>query len=221
MQIVCPRGPGMVAAVPRPPEDPTPGRLHPGGRTWRFGLLSLLAIAVVVGGVFLFGGFGDSSAAADASQGQTMTIPPLPSSTSREDAAPDFSLDLFDGSRFTLSTHLRDDGRPVILNLWASWCPPCRAEMPDFSKASIAHPEVLILGVAVDDDPLAAAAFVDEFGISYPTGYDETGEVGRTYRAPGLPATYVISADGDLITNMFGMLTSQDIEALIEIALGG
>jgi len=149
-----------------------------------------------------------------------MTISPLPSSTTREDAAPDFSLDLFDGSRFVLSTHLRDDGRPVILNLWASWCPPCRAEMPDFSRASIAHPEVLIIGVAMNDDPLAAEAFVDEFEIAYPTGSDDTGEVGRAYRAPGLPATYVISAEGDLITNMFGMLTPQDIEALIAIALG-
>jgi hypothetical protein len=93
--------------------------------------------------------------------------------------------------------------------------------MPDFSNASIAHPDVLILGVAVDDDPLAAAPFVKEFGIAYPTGFDETGAVGLTYRTPGLPAAYVISADGDLITNMFGMLTSQDIEALIEIALGG
>ena len=92
--------------------------------------------------------------------------------------------------------------------------------MPDFSIASIAHPEVLILGVAVDDDPLAAAVFVEDFAIAYPTGYDETGEVGHTYPAPGLPATYVISAEGDLITNMFGMLTAQDIEALIEIALG-
>jgi thiol-disulfide isomerase/thioredoxin len=211
----------MVTAVPAPLEDPTPGRLDPGSRTWRVGLLALLAIGAVVGGVFLFGGFGDSSAAADASRTQTMTIPPLPSSTSREDAAPDFSVELFDGGRFVLSTHLRDDGRPVILNLWASWCPPCRAEMPDFSNASIAHPDVLILGVAVDDDPLAAAAFVKEFGIAYPTGFDETGAVGRTYRTPGLPATYVISADGDLITNMFGMLTSQDIEALIEIPLGG
>ena len=211
----------MVAAVLKSAGHSSSNRHDLGGGPWRFGLLSLLVIGVVVVGALLFGGCSDSSAAADADEGPMMTIPPLPSSTTREDAAPDFSLDLFDGSRFTLSTHLSDDGRPVILNLWASWCPPCRAEMPDFSNASIAHPEVLILGVAVDDDPLAAAAFVDEFEIAYPTGYDETGEVGHAFPAPGLPATYVISADGDLITNVFGMLIPQDIEALIEVALGG
>ena len=93
--------------------------------------------------------------------------------------------------------------------------------MPDFSRAAIAHPEVLILGVAVDDDPLAAEAFIKEIQVAYPTGFDQAGRVGRAYPAPGLPATYVISADGRLITNMFGMLTSQDIEALIEITLAG
>jgi len=210
-----------VAAVPGSPEEPTPGRFDLGKQPWRFGLLTLLAVGVVLGGVLVFGGAGTSPAATDAGGEQTMTIPPLPASARSDDTAPDFSLDLFDGTRFSLSAHLSEDGRPLILNLWASWCPPCRAEMPDFSKAAIAHPEVLILGVAVDDDPLAAEAFIEEIRVSYPTGFDEAGGVGRAYPAPGLPATYVISADGRLITNRFGMLTSQDIEALIEIAIAG
>jgi len=211
----------MVAAVPGSTREPTSGRLDLGKKPWRFGLLTTLAVGVVLGGVLIFGGTGTSPAATETSGEQRMTIPPLPASARSDDTAPDFSLDLFDGTHFALSTHLRDDGRPLILNLWASWCPPCRAEMPDFSKAAVAHPEVLILGVAVDDDPLAAEAFIEEIRVVYPTGFDAAGAVGRAYPAPGLPATYVISADGRLITNRFGMLTSRDIEALIEIALTG
>jgi len=186
--------PCIVAAVPD--TSPSPFQNFLDGNRWRFGLLSLLAIVIVAVGVLLFGGADaepevttTTSSAAGASTG--ITIPPLPDSARRDEAAPDFSLGLFDGSRFTLSSHLESDGRPVILNFWASWCPPCRAEMPDFDAAAIANPGVLILGVAVDD-PIA-----------------------------GLPATFVISADGIVLRIVLGRLTVEKIDELIDIALTG
>jgi thiol-disulfide isomerase/thioredoxin len=181
----------------------------------------MLAIVLIGGGVLLFGGDGTPSTTTVAEAGSSITIPPLPAAARGEGAAPDFSLELFDGTRFSLASHLADDGRPVILNLWASWCPPCRDEMPDFEAAALANPNVLIIGVAVDDDPIAAEEFVNEITITYPTGYDESGRVSRSYPTSGLPATFVISADGMLVRSAFGRLTAENIDELIAEALAG
>jgi thiol-disulfide isomerase/thioredoxin len=201
-------------------EDLDSGRHDPGSGPWRLGALSALAAILVIGGVLIFGS-GGSTPDTTVGRGAAMTVPPLPAAARGEGAAPDFSLDLFDGSRFVLANHLEEDGRPVILNFWASWCPPCREEMPDLQAAAGAHPEVLILGVATDDDPLAAERFVEENGISYPTGFDEAERVARRYPSPALPSTYVISGDGMLVQTAFGRLTAEDIETLIAAALAG
>ena len=196
-----------------------PQQHDPGSKPWRLGLLTLLAVTLVVTGVLVFGGSDDPAPTADG--GTVITIPPLPAAVRGTGAAPDFSLELFDGTRFSLGSHLQNDGRPLILNLWASWCPPCREEMPDLDAAAAANPGVVILGVAVDDDPIAAAVFAAEIEIQYPAGYDEADRVGRGYPTSGLPATFVISSDGMLIRTVFGRLTAADIDELIAIALAG
>lgn len=207
-----------MAAVPD--THPDRDRHDPGATPWRLGLLTLLAMVIVAGSVVLFGA-DDSTAEAPSTTATGITLPPLPTATSRDDEAPLFSVALFDGTTFSLAAHLANDGRPVILNLWASWCPPCREEMPDLNAASIANPGVVILGVAVSDDPIAAAAFAEEIGITYPIGIDETGRVELSYPSAGLPATFVISADGRLLTTAFGRLSPADIDALIALALAG
>ncbi len=199
-----------------------PGTPHdPGRRPWRLGLLSLLALALVVTGVLAFGGSDDDGATTTAPEASGLTIPPLPAGVGGSDSAPDFALELFDGTRFSLSSHLEDDGRPVILNLWASWCPPCREEMPDLERASVANPEVVILGVAVDDDPQAAADFATEIEITYPAGYDERGSVSRAFPTSSLPVTFVISSEGEVLHTVFGRLTPEEIGRLVDLALAG
>lgn len=217
----CARAAGNVAAVSaaQAPEEPGSDPIEPERawwEGWRPGLLTLLAAAVVVGGVLLLGG-GDSSEPVTTEP--SMSLPPLPASARGEEAAPDFAVDLFDGSRFVLGRHLRDDGRPILLNLWASWCFPCREEMPDLDDAALRHPEVLILGIAVDDDPDTAAAFAGEIAVTYPLGADRDGQVSRRYPAPGLPATYIIGSDGLIREVVFGRLSGEEIERLIEVAV--
>ena len=181
-------------------------------------MLMLVAAAFIAAGFLVLGG-GDPAPDPASSPSDPASPAGEPPAGTRE-AAPDFALDLFDGSRFSLSGHLSGDGRPVILNLWASWCAPCRAEMPHLDEAAAARPDVLIIGVAVDDDPQAARAFGEEIGVTYPTGFDEGDRVGRRYPAPGLPATYVISADGYLLRTVFGRLTPDDIDDLVAVAVG-
>jgi len=183
-------------------------------RRWPLGLLTLLAVVLVAGGVWLFG--GDSTSTPD--------IPDLAGDLGlgiqNGEAAPDFSIDLIAGGSFRLSDHLADDGRPVILNLWASWCGPCRAEMPAFDSASQTHTDVYFLGVAVEDDPSSARAFAEEIGVSYDLAIDDAERVGRRYPSPGLPATFFISSAGEIVRTIFGQVDEDQIAQLITESFG-
>ena len=195
-----------IAAEPQEPPRRRRGRLPLGG-------LTLLALVVVVGGVLLLNRGDDP----------LPTVPELgsgfPSATGQP--AADFSVELLDGTPFRLSDHLEDDGRPVVLNLWASWCAPCRAEMPALDATAAAHPEVFILGVAVEDDPVAAAEFGREIGVSYALAVDDGERVGRRYPSPGLPATFFISSDGSVVRTVFGEVNQAQMDRWLAESFGG
>lgn len=126
--------------------------------------------------------------------------------------APLFSVETADGGTFSLDDHLVNDGRPVFLNLWASWCFPCRSEMPAIDAASKAHPEVAFVGVSVKDPSRADAdAFLEEVGVTYTIGFDPDNEVDNEYRPLGLPASYIISADGVILERIFGEVTEESL----------
>jgi len=112
-------------------------------------------------------------------------------------AAPDFSLDLLGGGQVTLSD-LR--GKAVIVNLWASWCPPCRAEMPALQRVNEANAarglEILAVNTTFQDSEAGAAKFVREFGLTFPVPLDRNGEVSRTYLLRALPTTFFIDRGG-------------------------
>ncbi|MFH1331065.1 MAG: TlpA disulfide reductase family protein [Actinomycetota bacterium] len=154
-----------------------------------------------------------------------LTSPTGPSSSSstvgERIRAPDLRVALFDGGDFDLGEHLSRDGRPVLLNLWASSCPPCLEEMPYLDDAARRHPQVLFLGVAVEDDAATAATAAHELGVAYPLGADLDGTVDAAFPSPGLPATFLIGADGTLIGAVYGGLEPQDIEELVARYLAG
>lgn len=131
------------------------------------------------------------------------------------DPAPAFSISLIGGGRFDLAEHLQTDGRPVLLNLWASWCIPCRNEMPFLDAAVARNPEIFFLGVAVNDSPRNAESFVEEIGVSYPIGLDTDGFVVDAYPAPAMPVTYVIDRDGSLRGRFFGELNTERLAELL------
>ena len=184
---------------------PTPATFR---RRWPLGALTLIVVAAIVGGLLLFGDNAGSESSAELAG--ALGLP-----TQNGEAAPDFSLTLLDGTDFRLTDHLTNDGRPVILNLWASWCGPCRAEMPAFDVASQLHTDVFFLGVAVEDDPIAAEEFAAEIGVTYALAIDEADRVGRRYPSPGLPATYFISTDGLIVRTVFGQIDENQIDQLI------
>jgi len=149
---------------------------------------------------------------------------PLSSSPSPREGflAPDFTLDTLQGEKVTLSD-LR--GKIVIINLWATWCPPCRAETPALENSYEQYKDsgVVILGVDLTNQDLESdvIAFVQEFGLTYPILLDRDGSVSALYQLKGLPTTFFVNREGIIRTVVVGGPMSETfirskIEALLK-----
>jgi thiol-disulfide isomerase/thioredoxin len=112
-------------------------------------------------------------------------------------AAPDFTLKTPDGEEYTLS---KLKGNAVLVNLWATWCPPCRAEMPAIEKMHQEYKDQGLIVLAVDmtyqDNPADVVPFIQEYGLTFPVLLDETGTVGSSYQLRSLPSSYFIDRTG-------------------------
>jgi len=143
-----------------------------------------------------------------------------PSASGDVEIAPTFTVPTNDGGEFSLAEHITQDGRPIFLNLWASWCFPCREEMPAIDRSAKAFPDIAFLGVSVRDNTPDAEAFVDEIGVTYLIGFDEENELDSAYKPLGLPASYIISGDGVIVERIFGKVTEEDLAAKFEQHFG-
>lgn len=130
--------------------------------------------------------------------------------------APEVAVDLFTGGTWKLSDHVSSDGRPVVLNLWASWCLPCRDEIPELSTFATANPEIAVVGVSVDKDIGEAIALIDELTPGYPVGIDATGTVLDRYPTFGLPFTVVIDGSGTIRHELLGGITAARLSELFD-----
>lgn len=183
--------------------------------------LSFTALGVVLGaalGLVLWRGIPDEVASPEALPGApefTPVVGPLVGML-----APDFGARTLDGLSIRLS-ELR--GRAVVLNFWATWCAPCRAEMPlleDRSRA-LAERGLIILGANFDEPEEDVRAFRDELGLSFPLLLDPGGEIQSLYRVFGYPATYFIDADGVIRAVHLGVMDEALLDGyLADLGLG-
>ena len=139
-------------------------------------------------------------------------------------AAPDFTLELLNGGDVTLSD-LR--GSVVIVNLWASWCPPCRAEMPALQRVFEANHarglEMLAVNTAFQDNQASAQEFVRQHALTFPVPLDRTGGVAHLYQLRAMPTTFFIDRNGVIRQVIIGGPMSEAtlrvaVESLLEEA---
>lgn len=129
--------------------------------------------------------------------------------------APDFAYTLADGSVHTLS-ELR--GKKVMINFWATWCPPCRAEMPDIQDAlnRYGNEGFTVLAVNRNEALNQIQAFADEMGLTLPLITNVAGDISDAYGARGLPISYFINTDGSISFRQIGIMNANFIAQRIE-----
>jgi peroxiredoxin len=121
-------------------------------------------------------------------------------------AAPEFTVPIREGQRFRLSEHR---GKVVLVNFWATWCPPCREEMPSMERLWRQHRQrgFLLLAVSLDADPKLVGPFVAEHGLTFLVATDPGVEVANLYGVRALPATFVVDRRGNLAALALGPRT--------------
>ena len=132
--------------------------------------------------------------------------------------APDFTLKDLDGNTVSLSDFR---GKVVFLNFWATWCPPCRAEMPDIEALHRQYRDqgVVVLGVDLREGEGTVRTYVEGGGYTWTFLLDKTGQVGTQYRVSAIPTSYFIDSEGIIRAVAIGGMTRQTMEAKLALAM--
>lgn len=136
-----------------------------------------------------------------------------------EGEAPDFTLPLIgEEGDWTLSEY---QGQVVVINFWGSWCGPCRVEAPMLQRTYEDYQAdgVIFVGIAVKDIESDAIEYIDEFGITYPNVMDIRKQAEDDYRTQGVPETFVVGKDGQIVKFFFAQPSERELRQAIEEAL--
>ncbi len=170
-----------------------------------------LLLGLALGVILLFGIWRDRAPARISSlslEAESRATPAIGS------PAPDFELAALPGGNLSLAD-LR--GSPVILNFWATWCAPCRLEMPLFQQRFENSGGALrVVAVNAGENATTVQAFVDEFDLTFEVLLDPNGEVQRLYQVRGYPTTYLLDAEGLIRIQHLGVLTESQLDAYLE-----
>lgn len=139
-----------------------------------------------------------------------------PPQTGEIDLAPDFTLTDLDGNEVTLSQFRGE--KNVYLNFWASWCGPCRQEMPDIDEVykEYKDKDLVVLTINVGESSGTVQEYIDANGFSFPVLLDTDQRVSRQYKVSSIPVSYFINKEGKIMTQRIGLLTKEQMLSYIE-----
>lgn len=192
-------------------DRPTPSRPGRGGLAiLAAALIGAAALAVVFAAV---GGDGR-----DPAEQASRSADDAPTDEPAGEPVPELTLADFDGQPVRLADYA---GRPLVVNFFASWCPPCVAEMRDALEPAHAAlgDDVAFLGIAMQDTPQAALDVVDETGVTYDLARDPDGQLFAALGLAGMPATVYVNADSQIVDRHTGSLTHDQLRSQIEESL--
>ena len=176
-------------------------------------IVTLLVLVIVIGGgMLLYQNLGQN-----VDLGQA-----VPTESISENAAPDFTVTDAAGNEVKLSDFR---GKGVVLNFWATWCGPCKSEMPHFQEAYEQYGEELHflmvnMSTAFGDSQSAAEQLLSENGYIFPVYYDTLSECAYSYGVTGIPMTFFIDKNGNLVSGKSGMISQADLDRRILAILG-
>lgn len=138
---------------------------------------------------------------------------------SEKNTAPDFTVYDEGGNAYRLSDFF---GEPIVLNFWASWCPPCKAEMPHFNEVygEVSDSVTFLMVDLVDGQRETAAkgkAYIEEMGFVFPVYYDTGGDAVSAYGISSIPTSVFIGADGNIADTYIGMMDKQKLLSYIDL----
>lgn len=136
--------------------------------------------------------------------------------TTEQTIAPDFTLETLDGEKLALSDFR---GQKVLLNFWATWCPPCKAEMPHmqsfYEKNIDKNIAVIAVNLTSGDNRNKLAPFIDEYGLTFPILLDVTGDIGKQYESFTIPTSYFIDEQGAIVQKIVGPMDEELMENIM------
>jgi cytochrome c biogenesis protein CcmG/thiol:disulfide interchange protein DsbE len=181
---------------------------------WFFASVGLAALLILSGmlilsGVVVLGLMKQTSTSSQIAPDQFVTPP------SQDNVAPDFDLTTLDGRAVKLSDYR---GQVVLLNTWATWCPPCRAEMPQLEAYYREHQDqgFVVLAVNSEESPEAVAAFLKSQDFTFPVVLDPEGVVMGRYEVRALPTSFFIDRKGVVRGVWTGQLTPAQLQKIVD-----
>ena len=184
--------------------------------TYNLIVILLVAVIAVGGGILAFRHFApaeEETQPTEATQATEVTEP--------ANLAPDFTVEDVDGNAVKLSDF---QGKPVVLNFWASWCGPCKAEMPEFEAAYQTYGEEVQF-VMVDlvsgrsETKEMGMAVIEEAGYTFPVFFDVNQEASIAYEISAIPMSVFIDAKGEIVMQQVGMMSAEALEQAIQAIL--
>lgn len=178
---------------------------------WTILLLNLALATVLVSGAYLLRWYLDRD--------EAVSSPPLGDALSAQSTAPDFALPALNGGTVRLSDYR---GRVVLVNFWATWCGPCRVEMPEIEQAYRTYRDAGFVAIGVNqlEPDTEVRAFVEEYQLTWIFVLDQSGAVSQEWKVYGIPQSYLIDREGKIVQSWLGPLTYEELErALQELGL--